>query len=71
MIRIEEKFKECPPEITVENIKKCLEKVNIKLDETVYDAKIGDCYSARLAPDNKAAIGSNGKGVTPNLARAS
>lgn len=71
MIRTEEKFKECPPEITVENIIKCLEKVDIKLAETVYDAKIGDCYSARVEPDNKAAIGSNGKGVTPNLARAS
>ncbi len=69
--RIEEKFKDCPPEITVQNIRECLKKVNVELEENFFDAGVGDCYSVHVRPKNKATLYSNGKGVTPNLARAS
>ena len=69
--RIEEKFKDCPPEITVQNIKECLKKVDIELEEILFDAEVGDCYSVNVKPKNKATLYSNGKGVTPDLARAS
>lgn len=69
--RIEERFKDCPPEKTVENVKECLKKVNIELDENVRDAGVGNCYSVHVKPNNGASIYSNGKGVSPELARAS
>lgn len=71
MARIEEKFKECSPEITVENVKSCLKKVDVDLEESLYDADVGDCYSVQVKPKNKATLYSNGKGVTPELAKAS
>jgi len=70
VIHIDEKFKDCSPEKTVENIINILDRIGVKLEETWYDSGIDNCYSLRVTVNGKFP-GTNGKGVTPALARAS
>lgn len=68
---IEERFKEVSPEITISNIKHCLDKVGVVLNEKVRDAGIGDCFSVHVSVPNAYPLFTNGKGVSRDLARAS
>lgn len=68
---IETKYKDCPPEQTVETIRKRLAAIGIELEETVRDAGIGNVYSVHVAVKGGYPLLSNGKGITVELARAS
>lgn len=70
MTHIDERFKDNTPEKTVENIINILNSVGIKLTEKWTDSGIENCYSLRVSV-NGVFPGTNGKGVTPALARAS
>ncbi len=70
MAYIDEKFKACAPEETVENIVNILNKVGINTQYTSYDSGMVNCYSARVEALG-GFPGTNGKGVTPAFAKAS
>lgn len=70
MSYIDEKFKDATPVETVENIIALLRKQGIALEEEWYDSGIEGCYSVRVALAGTT-LGTNGKGVTKELARAS
>jgi len=70
MRNINERFKEVPPEKTVENIQNILSKVGIKLTEEWVDSGIKNCYSLRVNAEG-GFPGANGKGITKELACAS
>ncbi len=70
MTHIDEKFKDNTPEKTVENIIKILDSVGIKVNEKWFDSGVEHCYSLRVSAEG-GYPGTNGKGVTPALARAS
>lgn len=65
------RFKDSKPEETIEKIKKCLADIGITLTERLIDPGIGNCYSVHLYVDGGYPMFTNGKGVTPELARAS
>ncbi len=70
MPNIDEKFKDNTPEKTVENIINILDTLGIKLNEQWFESGVDSCYSLRVTADG-GFVGTNGKGVTPALARAS
>ena len=65
------RFKDQSPEKTVEKIKACLADIGITLKEKLIDPGIGNCYSVHAYVDGGYPMFTNGKGVTPLLARAS
>lgn len=67
---VDEKFKDCSPEETVERIRKILSDNGLSVTEDWQEYCINNCYSLRLSLDGTS-FGTNGKGVTPALARAS
>lgn len=67
---IDERFKDDSPERTVERIQAILEKNDIKVSEKWFESGVIDCYSVRVSVDGTS-FGSNGKGITKKLARAS
>lgn len=67
---IDEKFKDEKPEITVEKIIGKLASIGIRLNERWNDSKIDNCCSLRIYVDGLIP-GTNGKGITKKLARAS
>lgn len=63
-------FKECTPQITVGKIQKILQKYNIVVDEIWgEDSPIGSCSLRIVFPGTD--IGTNGKGIDKDYARAS
>ncbi len=70
MIHIDEKYKDASPQATVERIYRLLEAQNIGIEEDWVDSGIPDCYSVRVSIAGTT-LGTNGKGVTKELARAS
>lgn len=69
-IIIDEKFKDSSPVKTVEKIRQILEDNQISVTETWQQSGVSNCYALRLEVDGTS-FGTNGKGVTPELARAS
>lgn len=67
---VDEKFKDSSPVETVERILKILSDNGLTVTETWQEYCISNCYALRLDLDGTS-FGSNGKGVTPELARAS
>lgn len=67
---IDEKFKDEVPEVTVDKIIKKLKSIGIEIKEKWNDSKIENCCSVRVTAGG-AIPGTNGKGVTKELARAS
>ena len=67
---IDEKFKDENPVVTVNKIIDKLDSLGIKLNEKWNDSKIDNCCSLRISIDG-GIPGTNGKGVTKELARAS
>lgn len=65
------RFKDFPPEVTVARIKGILEDLGIRLTEYWNDSGIENCWSLRVNSDTLFPCGSNGKGVSKELARAS
>lgn len=70
MIHIDEKYKDASPQATVDRIYSLLAAQNINLNEEWYDSGIPDCFSVRVTIAGTT-LGTNGKGVTKELARAS
>ena len=70
MIHIDEKYKDASPQATVERIYSLLAAQNINLNEEWCDSGIPDCFSVRVTIAGTT-LGTNGKGVTKELARAS
>lgn len=67
---IDIKFKDSPPEETVNRIQKILEDVGIRTKVTWLDSQVKDCYSNRIELQ-ESAVGQNGKGMTKEFALAS
>lgn len=65
------RFKDFPPEVTVARIKGILEDLGIQLMEYWNDSGIENCWSLRVNSDTLFPCGSNGKGVSKELAQAS
>lgn len=65
------RFKDSKPEQTIEKIKTCLADIGITLKEQLVDPGIGNCYSVHVYAEGGYPMFTNGKGVTPELARAS
>lgn len=63
-------YKDEAPENTVKRIQGILDKLNIDVTETWVDTKSAGTYALRVQV-NGTEIGSNGKGITKDLARAS
>ena len=70
MIQIDEKFKDAVPKETVKRIRNILQENSVTVTEEFGDSGIKNCYSLRLSV-NGIDDGTNGKGVTETLARAS
>lgn len=70
MIHIDERLKDAAPRDTVERIYRLLKAQNIEICEEWLDSGIPDCYSVRVTIAGTS-LGTNGKGVTKELARAS
>lgn len=67
---IDLKFKDMPPEETVNKIQKILTSLGIEVEETWYDSGVDHCHSLSVTHKGGYAS-SNGKGITKELARAS
>lgn len=67
---IDEKFKDASPEQTVEKIRGILAEKGISVTEMWEENTVCNCYAMRIEVDGNN-MGSNGKGVTRALARAS
>lgn len=67
---IDERFKDASPEDTVERIRRILQENNISVTEEWGEESVSHCYALVLNIDGTS-FGSNGKGVTRALARAS
>ncbi len=67
---IDEKFKDEKPEKTVEKIIETLKSIGIELEEVWNDSKIENCCSLRVIAKGTN-VGTNGKGITKEFARAS
>ena len=70
MTQIDEKFKDASPVQTVERIQNILKKNGFTYSEKAFDSGLKHCHTIRLTLDGSLSA-SNGKGVTPELARAS
>ncbi len=70
MLHIDEKFKDNSPVKTVENIKSILRRNGFETVEKWTDSGISNCFSNRITIAGTT-LGTNGKGVTEELARAS
>lgn len=70
MVHIDEKYKDASPQATVERIYSLLKAQNIGIEEDWIDSGIPDCFSVRVSIAGTS-LGTNGKGVTKELARAS
>lgn len=70
MIHIDEQYKDASPQTTVERIYNLLEAQNIGIEEDWVESGIPDCFSVRVSITGTS-LGTNGKGVTKELARAS
>ena len=70
MMHIDEKFKDNSPVKTVENIRRLLLEHGIEVEEKWNDSGVENCHSMRLTIAGTT-LGTNGKGVTRELARAS
>lgn len=70
MVHIDEKYKDASPQATVEHIHELLKAQDIYLNEKWKDSGIPDCYSVHVTIAGTS-LGTNGKGVTKELARAS
>ncbi len=70
MIHIDEKYKDASPVATVEHIRALLKAQDIFLEEKWFDSGIPNCFSVRVTIAGTP-MGTNGKGVTKELARAS
>ena len=70
MMHIDEKFKDNSPVKTVENIRNLLHEHGIEVEEKWNDSGIDHCHSMRLTIAGTT-FGTNGKGVSKELARAS
>ncbi len=71
MLDINEKFKDMPPEKTVEKIQAILKELGIELVEKWTDSGIESCWSVNVSVKDAYPFFTNGKGVTRALARAS
>lgn len=71
MPEINERFKDMPPEKTVETIQNILKSVGIELKEEWNDSGIENCHSVHVYVEGAYPFFTNGKGVTRALARAS
>lgn len=70
-MNINERFKDCSPEQTVEKIRKILEGIGLTVQERWHGSGIDDCWSVTVWAQECEPFRSNGKGVTQALARAS
>lgn len=70
MQHIDAKFKDQDPKTTVEKIRSILESVGLPVEETWNDSGLEHCYSLIISGP-KGIPFANGKGVTPEFARAS
>ncbi len=70
MNHIDEKFKDCTPQQTVEKIRGILRQLNIEVYEKWRDSKVEHCYSLSVYAKGGVPF-ANGKGVTKDFARAS
>jgi len=68
---IDLKFKDAHPDATVERIRNLLRDVGVELKEYWNDSGIDHCQSVNLKTVGTRMFGSNGKGITRELARAS
>lgn len=64
-------YKDCPPEQTVARIRQCLQAIGIRVSDQLRPNGIGQCCSAHVEIPDVFPLFSNGKGVNPELARAS
>lgn len=67
---VDEKFKDASPVDTVNRIKGILAAQNLSVTEDWFDSNVNNCYSLRVTIDGTK-FGTNGKGVTKELANAS
>ena len=67
---VDEKFKDASPVDTVERIKKILSDNGFSVTERWSEPCVSNCYALHLDLDGTS-FGTNGKGVTEELARAS
>ena len=67
---VDEKFKDASPEATLAKIKDILQKNGLSVTEHWCAHSVSNCYALRITIDGTS-FGSNGKGVTEALARAS
>ena len=65
------KFKDLPPEKTVERIREILAGIGVELEEQWNDTGISDCWSVHVFVKGAYPFFANGKGITKALARAS
>ena len=70
MTQIDEKFKDASPVQTVERIQNILKENGFTYSEKTFESGLKHCHTIRLTLDGSLSA-SNGKGVTPELARAS
>lgn len=70
MYLIDEKFKDCSPEETVNHIKNILNKYGIETEEIWQEPVAKSCYTVRVVLKGTQ-TGQNGKGMTKAFARAS
>ncbi len=70
MAFIDSRFKECDPITTVNNIKKILDDLDIKITEKHYESGIENCKSLTVMSGN-GLPSSTGKGISEEFARAS
>lgn len=70
MLLIDEKFKDESPKVTYEKIERILKENGISVTEHWNQSGVNHCHSLRVTIDGTNA-GSNGKGLTRDLARAS
>lgn len=69
-MNIDEKFKDSSPIETVKRIQSILADRGIEVEESWFDSGVKGCYCLRVSVKG-ADFGSNGKGITKELARAS
>ena len=70
MRNVDERFKDSSPVETVNRIKDILNQNGLRVQENWFDSKVKNCYSLRASIEGTN-FGTNGKGVTKELANAS
>lgn len=63
--------KECKPQLTIEKIKKILKQNNIKVKEYKFKNINKELYSIRIEIKGFYNLGTNGKGISKDSAKAS